>query len=209
MAETNTGTVPAEPPKAAEPAKPAAPATPAEDIDALFKEFEEGTKQPAAPVAPAAPVRPVAPVEALAREVEAIRAKLNGEEMNTAVKKSIDVMRERDPRLKGHSDKIIRAAMTAEAGEDPRIWDAFVNRDKNPQFWGKIQSSLAKKVAEELSPKVPDENLTDARDSARRLVGGQFTTQPAQGIKSNEELSKMSDAELDRYAKSLERGQAA
>ena len=204
-------TVPgAKPAETTTPAPAAAPAAaPADDIDALFKEFEDGTQAPVVPAPAAAPARPAAPtVEALSRQVNELQSRLVGEDFEKAVKSTIDTIKDRDDRLKPVSEKVVRALLDVQAREDPRIRSAFDNRQQNPQAWGKILSSIAKKLGDEFAASMPNENLTNARDAARHLAVGSHSSAPPGGLKSVAEMKRMSDSELAEYAKSIDRDRA-
>ena len=76
------------------------------------------------------------------------------------------------------TDKVINGLMQAHALEDPRFNQAFMNRDANPQAWGKVLSAFAKDVvAKELGQNI-DPSVTANKQQLRNAMKGSQSVNP-------------------------------
>ena len=76
------------------------------------------------------------------------------------------------------TDKVINGLMQAHALEDPRFNQAFMNRDANPQAWGKVLSAFAKDVvAKELGQTI-DPSVTANKQQLRNAMKGSQSVNP-------------------------------
>src|SRR5690606_30079959 len=96
-------------------------------------------------------------------------------------------------------DEEVRALLEFRAAKEPRIVQAFVNRERNPQAWATVQKTLTRELADRASRK-PDRNLTKGRQAAEAAARGISTTAPSTDSKvpPQSELSKMSDADFNK-----------
>ncbi len=167
----------------------------APDIDTLLEQFaEEG--EPEKKVEEEKPA--VSPeigqrLDRIDAYVQRQEAKDTESEIDTLVNGAV----ESHEGLKVLPEGAFRGYVEEQARRDPRIQQAWSQRNTNPQGIQKIVDALGKKYAEALAQK-PDERLTNDREAARAYVESQAeepTTDDATPPQA--ELAAMTPAELD------------
>lgn len=86
-------------------------------------------------------------------------------------------------------DDEILDLLDGRAKRDPRLQQAWLNRDKNPAAWSKIEQNLGRELSKKFS-KLPDQGATDDREAVAAAVRGASTKAP-EG--KPPDFSKMSD----------------
>ena len=174
---------------AAKPAPEASKSAPADEkaeLETLLASYDAGTKVEPTGGAPATPAKEPAtaqkPTEDLSQRILKV-VEFNEAEIrskaNETVKKAIE---DSAKAVKGDLPdsaatlKQARAWLKDTADDDPRIQKAFVNREKDPQTWGKILTALNKEFAKE--SKRPDAAATEDRDAVTAAVRGSTSTPP-------------------------------
>lgn len=67
------------------------------------------------------------------------------------------------------TDEEIQDWMEGRAKRDPRLAQAWIDRPKNPQAWGKVQEGLRKELSKKFS-KLPDANATEDHAAVAEAV---------------------------------------
>lgn len=159
-----------------------------EDLDALLAQYTQETKSPPPATEAAAPEVTAlkAEFDSLKGEVQQMRQMRFQQELSAtvkAVKGDLDFI----------SDKLAEAWLDAEAREDDRLQRAWLEKEKNPRAWQKIQGELSKKFQGQFS-KMPDRNATEDREVVSALVRGNTSTKVPDDPAPD--FASMSDAEL-------------
>ena len=94
----------------------------------------------------------------------------------------------------------IEGYMEQRARMDPRITQAFMQREKNPVAWEKVLGSLAQDYSKEI--RQPDAQVTEDQKAMRAAVESQPDTAEPE-FKSVRDLNNMNDSEFALYKESL------
>lgn len=193
MADKTEQPVVTEADAAATPAAEASKDAPAvEDLDALLAQYDESVKPADAAAQPAAAnpaseqtqendltarIRSLVEHQERQRQLdEANEAKRQSEAIKQAVDDAAKVVRGDLPDDVA-SDRLARAWLKDAADNDPRIQAAFKDREKNPEGWNKILTSLSREFAKEM--KRPDQAATEDREAVTAAVRGASSNAPA------------------------------
>lgn len=97
------------------------------------------------------------------------------------------------------SDKIVSGWLQELAASDARVTKAYVNRDKNPEAWAKVEKNLHLTLRKELNA-MPDKATTDTREKiAAAIQNAQSTNYTAEKVK----VTDMNDNEFESFKNSL------
>jgi hypothetical protein len=99
-------------------------------------------------------------------------------------------------------DELVEGWLSARAGKEPRIAAAFASRGKNPDGWKKVLDGLRADFAKKFADQ-PDRAATDDRNAVRQAMRGASSTRPPTPAVDNKALSKMNDAEFERFKAGL------
>lgn len=165
--------------------KPDAAATPAvegtdardtgDDLDALLQQFDTAAKpEPATASKPEQ--KPGAELDP--KKIAAdVRAEIEADNRFKAdVDKTVKAIRgEIDPEIA--DDRFVRAYLDAEAEADPRLAQAFRDRNTKPREFAKVTEQLAKRFAAKFS-RLPDKAATEDREAVTAAVRGASNRAP-------------------------------
>lgn len=164
-----------------------------DDLDALLSQWPEPPAKPAAdPPPPAAAVQQPevaalkAQMDAFAgrvAEVEQIKFKAD---MGATIK---DIRGELDPNVL--DDGLVESWLDFQARQDPRLAQAWAQRDANPAQFRRVKVELGKKLAKQFG-RLPDPAATEDRNAVTAAVRGSSTKAPAEPVPN---YSGMSNAE--------------
>lgn len=177
------------------PAQPGAEATSArtdDDLDKLLAQYDETqparTPEPATPAtaAPAADQVKDASAEVLAAAQE-VRTHRFQTDMNATIK---DVRGDLPPDL--YDDDFVASWIDTQAKKDPRLANAWVNRNADPKKFGQVKAALGKEFAKRYG-RIPDKQATEDREAVTAAVRGSSTKAPEGKAP---DYSKMTDAEF-------------
>lgn len=176
------------------PALPGAEATSArtdDDLDSLLAQFDEGKPAPSEPAkpataAPAADDQKVAN-ETVLNEAKFIRQQRFQQDMQATIK---DVRGDLPSDL--YDDDFVQAWIDARATKDPRLANAWVNRDADPKKFGQVKAALGKEFAKKYG-RLPDRQATEDREAVTAAVRGASTKAPEGKAP---DYSKMTDAQF-------------
>lgn len=88
------------------------------------------------------------------------------------------------------------------AGKDQRFLQAFQNRHQQPDLWDRILKAKQKELKAMLEAR-PDSEATADRDAVTSAVRSASKAPPGPQAPTEAEIAKMSDAEFERYKRSL------
>jgi hypothetical protein len=185
MSEANTQTVA---PEAEAQATPAPEATSAQsttpNLDDLLNEFETAAKPQSVPQAKPTVSDPV--VAELQREVASMKFEREIKPILARVRGDIpqEVI----------GDEELTDLLDGRAKRDPRVQNAYLNRQSNPGAWAKIEKALNAEYAAKFKPRV-DANATADREAVAAAVRGTSTKAPEEKPPN---YGDMNDAEFRR-----------
>lgn len=176
MSEDNQQAVVDETNGAAQPAPEGTNARDGDELDNILKEFEErpAASTTAQPEKPAA--SPQNEVQNASAEVLAARDEIRSERFNRDMNVTIGKVRGDLP-SDLYDDDIVRSWINAQADKDPRLAQAWANRDKNPQKFEQVVNALGRDFAKRYG-KVPDKGATEDREAVTAAVRGASTSAP-------------------------------
>lgn len=175
------------------PAKPGAEVDSAQDkgsddLDTLLNQFEQEQPKPEAKPK----TEPEQKLDTAAiRRLETLEKSLAEDRFQKSIKPVIERVRGDIPAEVLGDDEILDL-LDGKAKRDPRLQQAWLNRDKNPSAWAKIEQNLGKELSKKFS-KLPDQDATEDRNAVAVAVRGASTKAP-EGKPPN--FSKMSDNEF-------------
>lgn len=146
-----------------------------DDLDALLNEFDTSTAAPveAKPTPEQKPAVAIDPQQIAAQVKAEIEADTRFKtDMANAVK---DVRGDLDP--ESFDDVFVESWINAQAVKDPRLAEAWKQRNSNPSQFKKVVSGLSQKLAKSIA-KRPDPNATEDRDAVTAAVRGASTKAP-------------------------------
>lgn len=148
-----------------------------DDLESLLKEFDTSTQPKTEPTPTPAQQPGAAPIsqDALKR-LETLEKTLADDRFQKAIAPVIQTVRGDIPK-DVMTDEEIQDWMEGRAKRDPRLTQAWIDRDKNPQAWGKVQAGLRTELSKKFS-KLPDANATEDRDAVTAAVRGASTKAP-------------------------------
>lgn len=174
MSEENTQPVVTEPNVPAQPGTEAPIARTDDDLDALLKEFDTETKSPEpakpATAAPAA-IDPAVANETVLSEAKFIRQERFQKDMDETIKKVRGDLPE-----ELFDGPLVQAWIDSQATKDPRLAQAWANRNADPKKFGQVVTELGKRFSK--YGKLPDKQATEDREAVTAAVRGASTRAP-------------------------------
>lgn len=181
-------------------------------LDALLREYEP---KPSAPVPQAKTETPPpqgAPPAADPTKLNRALAFFESEENRRAqeslkgdLDKAVKSVKDASPALANVPDRFVRGALKDMADDDPRLRLAWMRRGEDPDGWNKVLQAVAHKIGEEAGSPQTD-SIQRGRVAVEAAVRGRQSQAPApKGMPSNAELSRMNDAQFNRFKKTLPR----
>lgn len=129
--------------------------------------------------------------------VKAVEEKMLREKTEADIAKAVEIVRGNSK----HDPEVFRALLERRASQDPRIAQAFMNRERKPEAWNNVLKGLSKEIGAKLSA-VPDKEETANREAITASVLSAKTTAPSAKESAEEIRSKvqnMSDAEYHEW----------
>lgn len=170
-----------------------------DDLDALLAEGEEEKK-------PEPKAEPEKKPEVSRKEFDDLQRNLLQQKVEQGVGETIDRLTTEHEHLKGYPTEYVRYEWERIASRDPKIYEAFVNRQGNPDAWKKYEKAIAKEMVERI-PAPKKEPEPERMKAARSASSGVSTSPPESDDKdkwkSQADLAAMSDAEYKEYRRSL------
>ena len=100
------------------------------------------------------------------------------------------------------SDKWFEGQLHLAASKDPRLTEAFQNRETNPSKWGSIVKAIGQELKSELAP--VDAAATESWNAVEASVRSASTSTPKEAPAVDAKaLKKMSDADFEAYRKEM------
>lgn len=167
-----------------------------DDLDSVLKEFDTATK-------PAADSRPEQSgtepdLKMLAEQVKGFVSEATALRYRQDMDKTIaDIRGDLDPDFADND--FVEAWLDAQARKDPRLAQAWTNRNANPKQFDKVKAELGKALKSKFS-KLPDRQATDDRAAVTAAVRG--ATNRAPEAKPTD-FSKLSDNEFQKAKEAL------
>lgn len=156
-------------------AKPAVEGTSArepDELENLLNEFDQAAK----PAVSQPEQKPTQDVSALAEKVknlEGVVTQVSQLRYKQDMEKTVnDIRGNLDPEF--FDNDFIESWLDAQARKDPRLAQAWLNRDANPRNFEKVKVELGKNLAKKFS-KMPDREATDTREAVAAAVRGAST----------------------------------
>ena len=175
-----------EPPKEAVSGEPVEPS-----LDEILNEWDEKDKGAAPEQTKPEEKKPdpqMSEVLDFVREAQA-------EKTQSDIAEAVKTTKDGNEALSVLGDTVVRRYLEFEAAEDPRVKNAWMARNTNPEGWNRVLKGLGDKLAKEIQAQ-PDQQLTNDREAARTSVRGSSTQAPPEERMTNEHLNDMSDAEF-------------
>lgn len=160
-------------------------------LDSLLSEYDEPKEEPKA--APQPEVPQISP------DVQNFMNRQIKKENDQAINEAAKIMKESvgDTNL---TEKWFKGQLHLAGAEDPRIIDAFNNRDNAPKQWEAIVKGIATDLAKELAP--TDQSATESWNAVASAVHSASTSAPkTEPGFSEKDLKNMSDAEFQAFKK--------
>ena len=162
-----------------------------DDLDSLLNEFTEETKSEQT-------INPNDVKEAVGW-INEQRQQTANEAEQTAINSATETIKEQLGDLDiPLTDGMIRGMLEDNARRDPKIRDAFAQRQKNPQAWSEALKRASKNIKEDLSI---DQKATSDREAIASAVHSASTQQPTPDTPVD--LNTMSDSKFARYKMGL------
>lgn len=159
-----------------------------DDLDTLLKQFEQTeAKPPETPKPEHAGADDSKLLEPIKGTVSAIEQRLFRQDMDETVKK---VRGDLDPEF--FDDDFVESWLDAQARNDRRLQQAWVERHNNPRQFQKVIEGLSRGFAKKYG-KLPDKGATEDREAVTAAVRGASTKAPEGKAP---DYSNMSNAEF-------------
>lgn len=162
-----------------------------DDLDKILAEFNEQTR-PAEPSKPEPTAGATNDQTNAAAEVLAARDEIRSERFQRDMGATIKDVRGDLP-TDLYDDDFMTSWIDAQAKKDPRLAQAWVNRNSNPQSFAKVKAGLGREFAKRYG-KLPDKAVTEDREIVTAAVRGASTKAPEGKAP---DYAKMSNSELD------------
>lgn len=147
------------------------------DLDAALAEFDSATTTTSTTTStPEQKPTTTATDPALAERLAVIERERADERFQKAISPVLQKVRGDVPSDVFDDDELI-AWMDAKAKRDPRLQNAWSNRDKNPQAWDRVVDGLSRDFAKKFTPRI-DERATADREAVAAAVRGASTRAP-------------------------------
>jgi hypothetical protein len=165
-----------------------------DDLDALLAEFDQGTKTTTETKSPPTKTATTTTVDPnLAARIQHLEGVVTKYENNTFKAEISETVKEirGDLDAEFFPDDLVEAWLDSRARKDPRLQQAWLQKEGNPQQWGRIRSQLGREFKKKFE-KMPDPAVTEDRNAVVAAVRGSSNKAPAD---TPTNYSKMSTAE--------------
>lgn len=163
-----------------------------DDLDTLLKEFDTTDQENAEPAREQQSEATVSQEDVA--EIRQFRQERQQAAVKEAFAESAKLVKEAAGEI-GNSvpEWIFEGALLREDFNNPKIGEAFQNRDKNPEAWSKIAASIGKKIASDFKTDRSATESWNAVESAQRSA----STSTAE--ESLPDFNKMTDSEFAKW----------
>lgn len=162
-----------------------------DDLDTLLNEFDEGTKPAPAATQPERKPEAASETKEASADILAAASEIRQERFQRDMTATIkDVRGDLPSDL--YDDDFMQAWIDTQAKKDPRLANAWVNRNNNAQQFARVKAALGKEFAKRYG-KLPDRQATEDREAVTAAVRGASTKAPEGKAP---DYSKMTDAEF-------------
>ena len=156
-------------------------------LDSLLAEYEEPKEEAPQQVAPISP------------DVQSFMNRQIKKENDQAISEAANSLRESVGET-NLSAKWFEGQLHLAGSKDPRLIEAFENRDQNPSKWEGIVKALGNELKSDLAP--VDAAATESWNAVEASVRSASTSAPKQAPSfSEKDLKKMSDADFETFRK--------
>ena len=175
-----------------------------EDILAEFSTTEETPAEVSKPETKPTETSASKPAASIADpDIKAMKDKLDALERTESRKQLETVI----GRIKGDSQvdpDMVEAYLNLQARKNPALSTAYVNRDKNPAAWAKVESQLAKDIRAKFGGggQTIDTAVTESREAMAAAVRGSSTA-AKQGEISDRDVMNMSREEFNALQRKM------
>ena len=160
-------------------------------LDSLLAEYEEPKEEPK--VEAPQQVAPISP------DVQSFMNRQIKKENDQAISEAANSLRESVGET-NLSAKWFEGQLHLAGSKDPRLIEAFENRDQNPSKWEGIVKALGNELKSDLAP--VDAAATESWNAVEASVRSASTSAPKQAHSfSEKDLKKMSDADFETFRK--------
>jgi len=160
-------------------------------LDSLLAEYEEPKEEPK--VEAPQQVAPISP------DVQSFMNRQIKKENDQAISEAANTLRESVGET-NLSAKWFEGQLHLAGSKDPRLIEAFENRDQNPSKWEGIVKALGNELKSDLAP--VDAAATESWNAVEASVRSASTSAPKQAHSfSEKDLKKMSDADFETFRK--------
>lgn len=171
----------------------------AQDLDSLLSEYKPG--EPKDP--PESDGKPDEALTKLSEKVNVLESQIKATLEDSAAKAFESTVKS----IKGDlpfSEKMVGAYLQEEARKNPALRNAYLDRERNPQKWTKIEEHLRKELKAEMTsfPSKDATNIANQVDSAVRNAKPQTPNQ------TPGKLHQLSDAEFDKEVQRMAKSYA-
>jgi len=97
-------------------------------------------------------------------------------------------------------NKFVKAYLNMKADDDPRLRNAYIQRQNNPVAWAKIEQGLRADLQKFIGA-IADKDLTETRDAVASSVLNSKST--SSDTETQVDLAKMSDVDFENYKAKL------
>jgi len=132
-------------------------------------------------------------------EVNELLSMMKQERAESAAIKAETEMKSTVKSIKGEMDiknEFVSAFLDMKAKEDSRLAQAYLNKDKNPSSWAKIEKSLRVDLQKFIG-NLSDKGLSETREAVASSVLNSKSTSPTSD--SHKKMSEMSDVEFEQH----------
>ena len=159
-----------------------------DSLDDLLKEFDTPDETQESQETQTAPT--VSPDDIA--EIRQFRAEREKEQIKNALNESSRMAKEAAG-LEGVPDWVFEARLHKEAFDNPKVGQAFMNRDSNPEAWKKVVASIGKTIASDYK--------TDgkATESWNAVEGAMHSASTSKDTDTPVDFNKMSDSEFMKW----------
>lgn len=157
------------------------------DLDQVLSEFDQETQE--------TEKGSEQPTESLGDEDKAFLNDLKARETDRQITEEVDRMSEYLPDDINLPKTALRAMLEFQASKNPKIAEAFVRRESNPEAWAKVSKKLTSDIAKEFQSQ-PDKKSTDDREAVIAAVKSVSTTSQEADLPK---FSEMNDAQFNAW----------
>lgn len=170
-----------------------------DQLDQLLAEYDQGTRKTDTTITPPEPKVATPQPDEVVQKVRLLEMQASewaAEKQKKAISETIAAIRgDVSPEI--FDDDMVEAWLDAQARKDPRLAQAFIQRDQNPRKWAQVRTELGKSLNKKVKG-LPDRQATDDREAVTFAVRGASTKVSAD---PPPKLGDMSDAELRNYTR--------